>query len=821
MARKRRTGRSPAKTSKASSSKKKKRGTASRRVHASTKSASVASGVRRRNAQLVMAGRGLAQASEEVVEQAVERDASSRTSQGSGDLEPQNKLEAGPRKQRTSGTPQPRLENHKVRSVWFQARTAWPVREAPIRNLVRERERARKTTPPTPGTQQWEPIGPTNIGGRLTSLVCHPVHPEKLWAGAAGGGVWFSPDAGQSWQAQWHDQDVLNVGALALDSSSPDTIYCGTGEANLSADSYPGVGLYRTRDGGASWQLLASAETRAVPRRIGAIAIDPFDSNHLCIGGVGFLEVANGGDLGGFFVSRDAGVTWQRDTFLGNGNYWCHAVVFHPTVRGTLFITVTERGSRSGIYRSTDGGATWVQLTKGLPDPARFGRTSLALCPSKPDTLYAFAADEQSAHADMLLGVYRSRDGGASWTEISGAHFRQEGQISYGNTIVVHPTNANHVLCGGVDLHRTTDGGTTWTKVTKWNADRGTPHYAHADHHCLVMPAAAPGRVYDPNDGGLDVSENGGDTWVNRSNGLAVTMFYDMDVAQSDGRARGGGAQDNGTVVTASGRSDDFFELLGGDGGWIVYDPKAATRVFASYYNIHLFRFDQGAYADVSPPCSDAERNAVWMAFVLLDPSDAKTVLCGSSRLWRSSNSGGSWKPVSPAFDGSTISCIEVALTDSKRIYIGTENGGVFRTTDGAKTWSPNLSGGLLPGHAITRLASSPVNPDRVYVTVANFGHSHVFASSDGCRTWQDIDKGQLPDVPHHAIAIPRIAPDTIYVCNDVGVYASADAGKTWSDMSRNLPHVMIVDLAYHETDKTLSAASYGRSMWRIHTTAL
>src|SRR5262249_21158432 len=151
--------------------------------------------------------------------------------------------------------------------------------------------------------------------------------------------------------------------------------------------------------------------------------------------------------------------------------------------------------------------------------------------------------------------------------------------------------------------------------------DRGKPQYAHADHHALLMPPAVNGRVYDGNDGGIDVSDDAGDTWSNRSNGLAVTMFYDMDVAQSNGLVYGGGAQGNGTVITTAGSSSTFFELLGGDGGWIVVDPVDAGHVFASYYNLNIYRFRGNNSLDVSPPASEAEQGSVWMAFITLDPS--------------------------------------------------------------------------------------------------------------------------------------------------------------------------------------------------------
>ena len=725
-------------------------------------------------------------------------------------------LALGPRKKRKG--PSIRLSNHKARSVWFQTRATWPVREAPVKTLVTERSRVRKALLSPPAvTNDWECVGPTNIGGRITCIACHPTSPERIWVGAAGGGVWQSNDAGQTWQSFWSDQEILNIGSIAIDEKNPDLIYCGTGEANLSLDSYPGVGIYRSIDGGRSWHLLASTDRTGIPRHIGVIAIDPFDSRHLCIGGVGYAEVSQTGhDLGGMFVSKDAGVTWKRQTFISTRNYWCHSIVFHPTKKNTLYATFTEQGARSGIWRSTDGGKNWTQLTNGLPEPARFGRTSLAISRSNPSVLFALASDEESGNSDLLLGVFRTGNGGDKWTDISTNHFKNEGQISYGNTIVIHPTDPDHVICGGVDLHRTRNGGKTWQQITEWDLERTEPKYAHADHHALLMPRAVPGRVYDCNDGGLDVSENGGRTWTNRSNGLSVTMFYDMDVAQSSSLVFGGGAQDNGTVVTTTGSSSSFFELLGGDGGWIVFDPNNAGRVYASYYNLHIFRFRGETWKNVSPPATAEERSSVWMAFITLDPNDNTIVFTGSSRVWRTINDGNNWTAVSPDLDGSSISAIEVAPADSKQIYVGTENGGFFRSQDGGHSWSPNLSSSILPGHTITRLETHPNDAQIVYATVANFGHSHVFRSVNGGSTWEDVDRGQLPDVPHHALLIRSEELNSLYVGNDAGVFVLDIDSGLWMNLTKNLPNAMVIDLVYHTHDKALFAATYGRSIWKL-----
>lgn len=731
---------------------------------------------------------------------------------GGRDTRPLVKVTPGPRKKRKPGGPGERLSNHKRRAVWFRARAAWPVREAPVARLVRERARARRDLAPAPGTAQWEAMGPTNIGGRVTSAACDPRNPDRIWIGAAGGGVWFSPDAGRSWQAQWHGQEVLNVGSLAIDPANPKVLYCGTGEANLSVDSYAGVGVYKTRDGGRTWKHIARSRPGGLPRRIGAIAVDPFDSRHLVLAGVGYDEMGEKGDLGGVFTSRDGGATWKRETFLTTRNYWAHDVAFHPAKRGTLFITVTERGAGNGIYRSTDGGVKWTQLRKGLPPSDRIGRASLAISPSHPDVIYALASDDR----DGVLGVFRSANGGDSWVNRAGRHFREEGQMLYGNTIAVHPRNPDHVLCGGVDLHLSTDGGRSWKQASRWDSRAGRPDYAHADHHGLLMPAAAPGRVYSVNDGGLDLSEDGGRSWDNRSRGLAVTMYYDLDIGQSDERVFGGGAQDNGTLLTVSGGADDHREVLGGDGGWIVVDPADARHFFASHQNMGVYRFRGGAPRDVSPPVTDAEAGKIWMCYICLDPADARTLYLGSTRVWRSGNDGNSWSAASKHLDGSPITAIEVSGADRRRIYVGTENGGFFRSADGGASWSANLAGATLPGLTVTRIDSHPRDADMLYVTVGNFGCSHLYRSRDGGLRWEDVDRGRLPDVPHHAVLMQPDRPQTVYLCNDTGVFVSYDGGGVWKDLSRNLPNCMVVDLVYHEASKRLYAATYGRSIWRL-----
>jgi photosystem II stability/assembly factor-like uncharacterized protein len=700
---------------------------------------------------------------------------------------------------------------HKARSGWFQAREAWPLRESPVEQLERERARVAVEVPPVPDMEPWRAVGPASIGGRMTCAVVDPAAAERLWAGAAGGGVWQSTDAGKTWRTVWHGEPTLNIGALAIDPQAPDVIYCGTGEANLSADSHPGVGLFRSLNAGESWQLLAMADTAGLPRRIGALAVDPFDSNHLLVGGVAHLD----GGPTGLFVSGDAGATWAPVPLLGASPYRCHGIHFHGDDQGVIYVTIAALGIRNGIWRSRDGGASWQQLGGGLPPPDLMGRASLALAPSDQDILYAQIGTP--GRPSKVLGLFRSADAGETWASIEGDHFRDERQMSYGNAIVVHPTDPDHVLCGGVDLHHTTDGGQTWTRVTRWDAQRGDSDYAHADHHALVMPEAQPGLVYDLNDGGMDFSNDGGATWENRSNGLATNMFYDLAVAQANGQVIAGGAQDNGTLITPDGTPGTWFEWTGGDGGWVVFHPENVNHIYSTAQNMRIFRHrPDGSFANVSPPEDDAIKGLVWMVFLAMDPDDPGIVFAGSTRIWRTDDDADHWAPVSEVLDGSPVSALEVARGDSDRVYAGTENGGFFRSTDGGDSWSGNLASTVLPGRTITRIESRPDDADVVYATVANFGNRHVFRSADGGLTWADVDGGQLPDVPFHSLAVPAAHPSRVYACGDVGVFVSDDEGATWANLTGNLPTVIVVDVVYHEADRTLTAATYGRSAWRL-----
>ncbi len=711
------------------------------------------------------------------------------------------------------------------RSRWFANRAAQPGTEADGATLLRRRVLSGKP-------YHWESLGPTNIGGRSTCLVSPEGYPESVLLGAACGGVWYSDNAGRKWYPYVDDSHTLNIGSFAVDPRDPTILYVGTGEANLTMDSYPGVGVFRCTASGPKW--IGRTTDHGLPRRIGAVAVDPHsDVGHVYIGAATSVEGEAGGLYEGLEQS-DGSWKWVFHSGYAFGDasrpadpgrpsppYRCHSIVFHPDEKGVLFASVNMRGWRSGIWRLRDG--VWEHLTKGLPPGECFGRTSLAISPLDPKVIWAYAAHRR----DSVLGVFFSLDGGDNWSATGESHFTGERSTYYNNCIAIHPGHADWVICGGVDLHRTQDGGVTWEQVTEWDLPVDDPHYSHADHHALAV--TKDGWVYDANDGGMGFSEDFGGSWAPRGAGLVTTMFYDLDVAPSNPKIIIGGAQDNGTIVhNAADPKGEFTEALGGDGGWAVIDPDDADHVWGSSQHVDISVSDSSGWSEVSPAdLTDEEREKVWMSFLAMDTSPGRAsprpVFLGTTRIWKTRDNGNSWNAVSPVLDGSPVSAIEVADADSSCVYAATEMGGFFRSRDGGNTWSENLAGIDLPYSYITRIESHPKDPEHVLLTVGSTlkdRYAHVFQSLDWGRTWGSADPElKLPPVPHNSLTFETVTPYRVFVATDIGVYCGvkdAEGNYAWDDLIGNLPNVIVTDVVYSAKTRVLTVATYGRGIFRL-----
>jgi photosystem II stability/assembly factor-like uncharacterized protein len=544
-------------------------------------------------------------------------------------------------------------------------------------------------------------------------------------------------------------------------------------------------------------------------------------------------------------------------------------------MEGTIFAALEPRGALNGIWCKRGRESPWMlETNNGLPSGERFGRASIAISPC--GRMFVLAADRRR----RLLGVFRSDKEGRNWEQIAFPEkFPEERFMHYNNTIVVHPENPDFVIWGGQSLYRTRDGGATWDQITRHF--RSASDYVHEDHHALVMPRGD--LVYSGNDGGVAVCEKGGDDkllWEERSRGMVTTMFYDIDVAATDSNIFGGGAQDNGTLIAGVDglKKGDFVQAFRGDGGWLVFDDADAQHAFGSIQNLAISSHRKGrdwtTWDDKSPkdiPPGESQQRAI--AVLAMGPGKrkgTKTVWTGTHRLWRTDDDGVTWKPkpeIEKPFDGSVISAIEISVLDPKLMFVGTSAGGIFRSTDGGESWSEDLASFEMPRKLVTRIETHPSDPGVVAVAISSTGlpgallapegkdatfmtsrtrkdapfeksWSSIFWSEDQGLTWEDVDGGLLPNVVFYALAFETRGRRRLFVAGDAGVFVKLDAKKPdprqfhlgrpvrhqtvgWISITGNLPNVVVSDLVYHHKDRILTAATYGRGIWRLRTDRL
>ncbi len=629
---------------------------------------------------------------------------------------------------------------------------------------------------------RWQPLGPFTVGGRIRAVVHHPTREGWVYIGAAAGGLWRTTDGGQSWTPLFDFENSLSFGALAIDPNNPDILYAATGEMSNNIDSYLGAGIFKSTDGGQSWTPLGLTHVGAFSK----IVVHPRASNFIVAGATK--------SYAGFWRSTDGGRTWQR-TFSGVVS----DISFNPNDTAEFFIGVSGRG----IYRSTDGGLSWQFRSAGLP--SALGRVCVQQAPSDPNILYALIEQNGSGG---VAAIYKSTNRGQSWQLVyQGQESFFNGQGWYNAYIVIHPTNPNLVLAGGIDIYRTTDGGATWVNVTNGY----TGGNVHVDQHAAAFNPLNPNIVYAGNDGGMYRSTDAGATWTPINNGLAVTQFYAMAIDQSKAYVTYGGTQDNGTLGN---RGGNWGMVAGGDGFFVAIDHDNPDIIYGEFPFGDLWKRNlaTGTFQRITNgiPSSDP---AYWSAPLVMDPTNSQTLYHGRRRLYATYDGGASWTPLSPPMNGS-ITAIGVSPADPNVIFIGTARGEVWRTSDGGQTWEDVGKNGL-PNRFITDFALSERDPAVAYVTLSGFGTGHVWRTTDGGRTWQDISIG-LPDIPANAIVVDPQTEDHLFVGTDIGVFASLDGGATWFPYGVGLPRSPVVDLGIHYSRRTLRAATHGRSMWEV-----
>ena len=718
---------------------------------------------------------------------------------------------------------------------------------------------------PAPGS--WTNVGPANVGGLTRAFVIHPQNPDIMYAGASGGGVWKSTDAGKTWTPATDFLITDSIQSLAMDPRDPNTIYAGTGDNIGGAVGIRGRGIFKTTDGGQSWSLLSGTDGDANFYYNYALVVSPNDSNRIYAG-----------TSTGIWISTDGGNNWTRSLARVAPNTGCEELLLRTDQSTDYLFAACGRNSaaQTSVFRNVDasGGAPWESVL-ALPG---MGRTSLAIAPSKPNIIYALVtdADPTSDFYQGALGVFRSDSNGDSGTwqakttqgdtnrvnlsllsnpqstfadTCRGGKPSYNGQGQHDNVLAVDPTNPDRVWAGGVDTFRSDDGGSNWGIAMFWEAS--APIGAHADNHRLVFHPNYDGdknqTLYNTSDGGIYMTANATAevatgvragcspyptkvAWKSLNAGYSVTQFYDGAVYPGANQYIAG-AQDNGTLWGADGFGKSWVVFRGGDGGFVLVNPKDPNEVYSNYVYLSLDRSTDGGNTlqsiikGITEPNSSS--NFLFIVPVAMDPNEPRRIYLGGRALWRSSDRGDNWdqgSALSTSLQG-RISAIAVSPLDSNTVLYATEGGYVFRSqnalsTDGNAIWDvsrPRTSG------YVARIAFDPVDVNTAYVVYRTYkgtGQNYVYKTSDGGANWTPIDgsgSGALPDAPVHSIVVDPLNNQTLYAGTEMGVFTSVDGGNSWLRDDNNFANTPVTQLVLDRSAgvTNLIAFTFGRGVWK------
>ena len=666
---------------------------------------------------------------------------------------------------------------------------------------------------------EWQLAGPTNIGGRITDLAVSPNSEATIYVGAASGGIFKTIDNGANWENIFTDEPVLSIGDIAIDPNDENVIYAGTGEANASSFSFLGNGIYKTENAGISWQHIGLESSGY----IGRIVVDYDNSQRIFVAACGNLFSAD--EERGIYRSDDGGNSWERKLFVTDSTSAVD-LVQDPNNPNILYAAMWERmrgldyrrsfGETSGVWKTIDGGETWNQLTNGLPNDQNVGRIGLAIAKTNPNVLYAFVD-----MAGQEVGVYRTDNGGTAWTRTNDNELNGMNSSFgwYFGQIRVDPDNENRVYVLGMALYRTDNGGNSWTLL----ADYGNMDEIHVDHHAMFISETS-NRILEGNDGGLYYSTTLGNSW-DKINNIPLTQFYAIAVDNHHPERIYGGTQDNFTIRTMSGNSDDWEAILGGDGFYCLVDYNNSDIIYAESQNGNLAKSTDGGYYfyGINDAMSGDRTN--WSSPLAMNPQNSNILYFGTYRIWKTFDSGESWNAVSGDLTNGitedngyhTITTIAVSPINPDVVIAGTDDGRVHVSENGGNNWS-DVSDGI-PNRWITRVAADPFDLNTIYVTVSGFRWDeplpHVFKSVDLGASWQDIS-GNLPEIPMNCIILDPNLPNRIFVGSDSGIFFSENGGENWNGISTGMPNVPITDMKIHNDSRTLYVGTYGCSAYKI-----
>lgn len=687
-------------------------------------------------------------------------------------------------------------------------------------------------------------IGSAEMSGRIAALA--GVKEEgrtTLYVGSASGGVWKSVDGGSNFRPIFDRQRVQSIGAITIDPSNPKNIWVGTGESWARNSVSMGDGIYKSTDGGDTWNNVGLPDSE----RIAKILVDPKDGNtvYACATGHAFDDSPDRG----VYKTIDGGKSWRKVLAGLNASTGCAMLSMNQAEPGTVYAamwdyrrqawTFRSGGPGSGIFKSTDKGEHWTEISqstaKGLPDKP-YGRIALTVAPSNPKVIYAMIESANSA-------LYRSNDAGQTWNRLDASQYMVWRPFYFAN-LIVDPKDENRVFKVDLILLLSTDGGKSF---------QSTADSVHADHHDIWISPDNPNLVFSANDGGLSRSQDGGSGWEHMAN-LPISQFYHVSVDNADPYHVYGGLQDNSSWVADSsypgGVSNSRWEnMFGGDGFWIWADPSDPTYIYTEAQGgsiNRVNRFTHEARA-IAPYARYGEKlRFSWNTPIQVSPNEKGTIYLGSQFLYRTRDHGQTWERISPdlstnnpekqkqeesggvTIDNSsaemnnTIYTICESPKNGQVLWAGTDDGNLQVTRDAGKTWT-NLTSNIkeVGGAPITSwVEASRYDEGTAYATFDAHMNGdpkpYLFKTENFGKTWKQLDT-QASGVRGYAHVIKEdtVNPKLLFLGTEFGLWISNDGGAHWAQYTgSNFPNVAVRDLVVHPRTSDLVVATHGRGIW-------
>ncbi len=721
-----------------------------------------------------------------------------------------------------------RERNSFKRLEWFYRQRSAPYDTIPIQvyrsELKKEIQNAIEGIENPLNNLQWSSIGPAGIlsgfpshwgimSGRVRGLDVHPTNSNIVYAGAASGGIWKTTDGGSSWSNVADNLASLTYGAIAIDPNNPNTVYAGAGEIlyNFSPFIYDGQGLYKTTDGGTTWNQVTSGFGNVT--HFGDLQVSNHNSNFVFAAlGSGYWHSGNLSNEG-IWRSTDAGVTWVRTLNVIDA----FDVIVHPTSSTTIYAATGGGVTTAGFYVSTNTGASWTQSNTGLPPATSIFRMQISISNSLPSTIYALIHTSSNTPV-----AYKSTNGGANWSQISagiplggnwGSGWITQG--GYDLCIAVNPTNTNHVIVGNIELHQTTNGS-TFSVQRVGAASNAWDCPTHVDLHRIVFAPSNSNTIYIGCDGGVYKSTDGGTTWGSANNGLTTIQFYRIASHPTKHDTLIGGAQDNGNFRTFNAGASAWNYTTTGDGMSCFFDHTNPTTIYLSTQNGYL-----GKSTNLGTNITwYGSVNGTWITPYFMHPTNNQWIYTANNSVLRSTNGGSSFSTIASGVSTSDKinTMAQSSVNPNNMIFAGsglyTSTPQVKVSTDGGFTWTDVTSNIGGTQRVITRVVCDPSNASTMYIVRSGFSaNNKIYKTTNLGTNWTNIS-GNLPNIPHNDFFVDPNNTSHYYAANDFGVYRSTDSGTTWAREGLGFPFVPAMDFDYAVSNgvRYLRVGTHGRS---------